>query len=601
MQAAHLIAVLLLSTGLVAAQTAVARDLAVNPELATAEKLYRQEGAAAALPVFEKLLAEFTANGDVRNTAIAQGLIGECHWRLGRFEQSRRYLDTALALKRELGDRSQEGKTLNTLGLLEWDMGNFDAAIARFGDASAIGAEIGDQKLQGATLNNISLVHDELGDYHTSLKQYQEVLDIYADVDFPRGVGDTLGNIGGVYLLLGHYSEAVDYYGQALAISEQLELLPAMSQDHGNLGYSYTGLGRIETAMEHFQTALELANKAGMRQEQGYWLRGMANAQITAGRYDQGLESHRAALEIYTEDGADALLLEALHDMGQILLMLGDPGSAEQHFQHALQLARSIGMPRGVTISQLALGDLQYRHERYEAAAVLYAQALQKTSDTGEEMLQVQALLSLARVHGHQQNIARARQESEQALQIARNIGARVAEAEAIYALAELDRGSGHNVQALKRFDASGRLAAEIGDPELQWQVEYGRALVLVLEGQKQAAVAALLRAVGHIESVRNRLREKRFRAGYLQDKHQVYIELVRLQLELGNASDAFSTAERLRAWSYNEQSGHRDNAAWTEAQRLSETELRERIRQLQRVLDAGKRTLTGRSPPTGN
>ena len=581
---------------LVLASFLLTSHLAAQPEanpgpqmdsgLVNAKRVYRTEGATEALPVFEQLLIEFISNVDTRNEAITRGLIGECHWRLGNFEQSRENLDTALSLKRELGDRLQEGKTLNVLGLLEWDEGNFEEAITRFSEASFIGAEIGDKKLHGATLNNLSLVYDELGDYHTSLDQYQQVLKIYSQADFPRGQGDTLGKFGGVHLLLGHYSDAVHYYQQALAISEQLGSVPAMSQDHGNLGYSYTGLGRIDLALEHFKTALELANKAGMRQEQGYWLRGMANAQIKTGHYDKGLQSHRAALEIYTEDGAEPLLLKALHDMGQLLLKLGDSTGAEQHFQHALRLARSIGMSRDVTINQLALGDMQYRHKQFEAATALYSQALQKSLEAGEDNLQTQAFLSLARVHRNQLNSAQARQECEKALQIARKIGARASEAEAIYLLGELDRDNADNSEALKHFDEAGTLAATVGDPDLLWQIEYGRALVLVDEGRKQAAVDALMRAVGHIESVRNRLREKRFRAGYLQDKHQVYIELVRLQLELGKDSDAFSTAERLRAWSFNEHSGEVNTSAWSIEQRQAETEMRERIRQLQSVLE---------------
>lgn len=586
MRSVRLILVAFLLTCHFAVQAAGSGEPQMDPGLVKAEQIYRKDGAATALPVFEQLLSEFTRSGDTRSAAIARGLIGECHWRLGNFEKSREHLDAALALKRELGDRLQEGKTLNVLGLLEWDLSHFQEAIARFGEASNIGAEIGDKKLQGATLNNLSLVYDELGDYYTSLDQYQQVLEIYAQADFPRGRGDTLGNIGGVHLLLGHYSDAVHYYQQALAISEQLGLAPAMSQDHGNLGFGYTGLGRIDLALEHFETALELANKAGMRQEQGYWLRGMANAQIKAGHYDGGLQSHRAALEIYSEAGAEGLLYEALYDMGQLLLKLGDSTGAEQHFQHALRLARSTGMPRGITENQLALGDLQYRHQQFEQAAALYAQALHKTIETGEQHLQMQALLSLARVHRNQHNSTQARQECEKARQIAHSIGSRASEAEAIYLLGELDLDDASNIEALKRFDAAGTLANAVGDPDLQWQVEYGRALALIEEGQKQAATEALKRAVGHIESVRNSLREKRFRAGYLQDKHQVYIELVRLQLELGKDSDAFSTAERMRTWSFNEHTGEHMTSPWTAEQRQAETEMRERIRQLQRVLE---------------
>jgi CHAT domain-containing protein len=84
---------------------------------------------------------------------------------------------------------------------------------------------------------------------------------------------------------------------------------------------------------------------------------------------------------------------------------------------------------------------------------------------------------------------------------------------------------------------------------------------------------------------VRSRLKEQRFRAGYLQDKYDVYVELVRLQLELGRTGDAFITAERLRARNYAEQLGGRSPAPLTADERQREDRLRGRIRQLQNAL----------------
>jgi CHAT domain-containing protein/tetratricopeptide (TPR) repeat protein len=573
-------------SGLISSQLLQAQQESMDQRLQEAEQIYRQSGAESAMPVFEQLLPVFRDEGDTRGVALATGYIGECHWQLGNFDQARDYLDQALVLKLELGDRLQQGKTLNVIGLLEWDLGNFDQAIERFGEASAIGKELGNRKLEGATLNNLSMVYDELGNYETSLKQYQQVLEIYSDANFPRGEGDTLGNIGGVHLLLGHYSKAVEYYKRALLISEQLESKPAMCQDHGNLGLAYTGLGRIEMALQHFDQALVLAEQAGMKQEQGLWLRGKANAQIKAGRYDLGLETHRAAVEIFSEIGAQPLLLEALHDLGQLHLELGDPTSAGQYFNRALELARSMEFSRGVTLNLVALGDLQFFHQRFEAAAAFYLQASQRSEQSGEKGIQAEALLRLAQVHRKQETYQQARLETLEALDIATQTGARTTEATALFSLAELDREQTYVTSALLRYEEAKKLSFVIGDPDLQWQVEYGLALALVDDGQKQSAVTALQNAIGHIESVRNRLREKRFRAGYIQDKHQVYIELVRLQLDLGKKNDAFLSAERLRAWSYNEQSGYQGMVTRTEVQKSREFEMRAQIRQLQRMIE---------------
>jgi CHAT domain-containing protein len=552
-------------------------------QLESVEQIYRSKGPETALPNFESLLQKAIDAQDRPAEATAQRFIGECHWLMGNFDTSGQHLNTALLLAREIDDRTLEGKTLNVLGLLHWDLGEFDKAITHFQTASDIGKTIGDLKLQGATLNNISLVYDELGDYHKSLDQYTQVLAIYSQTDFPRGEGDTLGNIGGVNLLLGRYSEALDYYHRALAISESLDSIPAMSQDHGNLGFVYSGLGQTETALQHFNIALELAEKAGMAQEKGYWLRGKANAEMMAGRYDLSLQHHREALAIYREISANVLLVDGLHDMGQLLLQLGDPISAQQYFEKAMELAQSLELTSSITNNQLALGDLQMRHLQLEDASALYRQALQGAMEGGETDLQIIAQLSLARVNIENQNFEQAQTAAISALGISKQQGNQPAQAAASLLEADILRLQGKFDDSLAQYQLADTYATEIGDPDLLWQIEFGRGQSLDGLGRKEEAVDALTAAVLHIESVRNRLREKRFRAGYLQDKREVYTWLVRLQLELDRDGDAFSTAERLRSFSFRQMSAPGPGANGQDPQIV---EMRARIRQLQSALD---------------
>jgi len=557
----------------------------VEQRLADAEQVYRHEGPDAALPLFEDLAAELRTSGGKKAEAMAVGYVGEIHWRLGNYEQAGEYLEQALMLKRKSGDRLQEGKTLNVLGLLHWDLGEFEQAQAHFRQGSAIATEMGDKRLAGAILNNLSLVHDELGDYYVSLEQYQRVLDLYQDADFPRGKGDTLGNIGGVYLLLGRYQEALDHYQQALAISRQLDSAISMSQDHGNIGLCYLGLGQVDAALEHLDQAIELAVKVGMQQDEAYWLLRKGNVLNQKGRYDQGLENHRAALAIYKQLEGKTELIEALHDMGHMYLLLGDSNNAESYYRQSIELARDIGLSRGITVNLLALGDLQRRQGESEAAAALYAQGVQRAKEAGEVEIWSYGLLQLAAVHRDQERFSEAMDETARALAIARETGTPGLTTMAIYAQAELNRLQDRLDQALAGFDQAMAALVEAPDAELEWQVHYGKGLALAAAGEKEAAITSLQFAIGLIEGVRDRLREERFRAGYVQDKYQVYVDLVRLQLETGQQEDAFSTAERLRSRSYLDLIERGMPPDPSAEEQLLEFAMKERIRALRKVL----------------
>jgi CHAT domain-containing protein len=397
-----------------------------------------------------------------------------------------------------------------------------------------------------------------------------------------------------VHLLLGRFREALRHYEQALVISERLRSTTSMSQDHGNIGLCLLGLGEIDAALERFERAATLAAQAGMRQDEAYWTRHKGNALVHKGRYDAGLEAYRAALVIYETLGAKAELAEGVHDLGRLYLRLGDPDSAERSFRRALELSRSIGLARGVTTNQLALGDLELRRQRLDRAAAHYEQArLRAATGAGERHVQADSLLRLALVHRRQTQLAQSSAEVTQALVIAREIEARPVEAEALFAGAELDRLRGRIAAALEGYASAQSALAKSGDPDLLWQVHYGRALALEAHGELAAAVAELTAAVTLIEGVRSRLQEPRFRAGYVEDKYEVYIELVRLQLQLGRTEAAFHTAERLRARSYAELLGGRVAAPMSVEERKTEAALRARVRRLEQAIrdeDAAER-----------
>ena len=575
-----------LALALLLAVPSWAQPKALDPRIEAATELYREAGAGTALPVFEQLAGEFARGSRTHDHAAALHYIGECHWRLGNFADARRFLERALQLERGAGDRLSEGKTLNVLGLLAWDEGNYDAAIANFRKAGEIARAAGDKKLEGSSLNNLSLVYDEQGDYDTSLEQYRRVLELYRDADFPRGVGDTLGNIGGVHLLLGQFRAALGYYQQALRISEQLQSKPAMSQDHGNIGLCLLGLGEVDAALGHLDQAIELAKQAGMRQDQAYWFRVKGNGLVDKGRYDLGLLNYRAALAIYERVGARAELLETLHDSGRLHLLLGDAASAEHDFRRALEMARAIGLERGITLNLVALGDLEFRRERADTAVELYDEARRRAAAAGVQHAQALALLRLARVNRARQQLDQASVQTDEALAIARGIGGRDLESEALYSQAELARMQRRFDTALQQYRAAESAQSRIGDPDLLWQIHLGRARAQEASGNVSGAIASLVAAVQLIEGVRGRLREPRFRSGYVEDKFEVYLELMRLQLKQGRTGDAFSTAERLRARSFVEQLGGRATVPLDAGERSRETELRERVRGLQQSLE---------------
>ena len=554
--------------------------------LSQAKKLYSEEGPKVAFPMFEKALMLFRNQGDRKGEAITLGLIGNCYKRFGEFPKALDFLQRALTMKREVGDLAEEGKTLSHLGLLFWEMGQYAQAIEHFQKAIALGAQLNDRVLEGSSRNNLGLVYDELGEYRKSLEEYNRALELYRGTGFERGISDTTGNIGGKHLLLGEYSEALRYYQQALEIDERANLKPGMSLDLQNIALSFAGMGRLREALETFDRSIKLANEAGLKKEAADAQKGKASALVSLGKYTEALTQYRVVLQVYEAAGLKPQLIEGLGDLGTLELQLGDAASAERELRRAVDLSKTINHPRGVTINLIALGDLEWRRKRYAEAGVLYRDALARAKAANDQGSAAAAGIRLALAERSLGHFESAAHEAKTAADIGRATQALPIEGEAFFALGEIALASRDHEGALKHFNVATDIVLKTGNPELSWRLDFGRGRALEGLNQNEAAIAAYRSAIKTIEQVRSELREERFRAGYIEDKYQVYVALVELLLRLGHAEEAFLMAEKLRARSYLDLLSRGQYTPRNPARRQNEIGLKNRIRQLQKNIE---------------
>lgn len=148
-------------------------------------------------------------------------------------------------------------------------------------------------------------------------------------------------------------------------------------------------------------------------------------------------------------------------------------------------------------------------------------------------------------------DVQQARSSALLALDLAGQTGSPALQARAHHQLAHAMQAESAHQEALSHWDQSLELLRNSPDSRLQWQVLHGKGLSEAALGQSEAAMRSLEQAIEWIERVRDRLQQEHFRAGYIQDKYQVYVDLVRLQLQQGMEARAFSTAERLRSQRY--------------------------------------------------
>ena len=89
----------------------------------------------------------------------------------------------------------QDADFLNRLGFSSAHLGYYDLAKEVYFKALAIQREIGDKSGEGTTLNNISQIFKARGDYETALTYLKDSLAIQREIGDKSGEGTTLSNI----------------------------------------------------------------------------------------------------------------------------------------------------------------------------------------------------------------------------------------------------------------------------------------------------------------------------------------------------------------------------------------------------------------------
>jgi len=561
----------------------------VRPDelLASAKSAYTQEGPAAALPQFERALTIFHGEHDERNEAVTLGYLANCHRRLGNLKRALELGQQALTMKERFDDRSEIAKTHNQLGLIYWDLADYPAAIKQLEQAIEAGRSLADPQLEGSAANNLGLVYDEQGDHQASLKQFRMALELERKAHFERGEGDALGNIGGVSLLLGRFREALGYYREALAISQRLGLKPGEADDLGNIAVCLKGIGEVDESLSTFDRALAVAHDAGLTKEEADWRRGKGSALSALGRYDAALDEYGKAEKAYEQSGLKRELADSLNEKGRLYELLGDTESAAKSFHHAQDIAEQIGNKPGMLSSIIALGDLERRRKRYDAAEEYFNRAMEGARAAGDTQNVLEALIDRSINHLARNRFDAALRDVTEAKRVAEENGNKPAVALTRYLEGEVNRARRNFAQALEQYESAAAVQRELRDPELGWRILFGRGETLQAMEKDGEALASYKKSVEFIEQTRSAIAEERFRAGYIEERFQVYVALVELLLKMGKPSEAFFFSEKLRARGYFDLLGTReerdaDPVRSQQAKELSEqlAKLREKIEQ---------------------
>ena len=140
----------------------------------------------------------------------------------GEYVKAEEYLQKALVITKEIGDKQGEASFYGNLGIVFRSLGEYVKAEEYLQKALVIRKEIGDKQGEAADYGNLGTVFQSLGEYVKAEEYLQKALVIRNEIKDKKGEASSYGNLGTVFQSLGEYVKADEYHQKALVIRKEI-------------------------------------------------------------------------------------------------------------------------------------------------------------------------------------------------------------------------------------------------------------------------------------------------------------------------------------------------------------------------------------------
>ncbi len=275
--------------------------------------LYRLGEVSAAMSIGQHALELSTTLGQSGRRERAGGLrvLGLAYLMQGQFEQAYSYFDQARELCLELGDRRGVSNMLITMGETVRQRGDYPAAVNLYQEALAIAREIGERTVQIICLNNLAGVRVGLGNYDEAEADLRQVISMTGPSGY-QVLTETYSFLASACLGQGKVEEALEAAQRALALGQKTENHELMAEAWRTLGAVAARLPEPVTienqsfdAAACFQESLRLFTERGMEAERARTLRNWARYEQERGMQERADAMMQEAREIFTRLGME--------------------------------------------------------------------------------------------------------------------------------------------------------------------------------------------------------------------------------------------------------------------------------------------------------
>ncbi|MEX2540569.1 MAG: diguanylate cyclase [Trueperaceae bacterium] len=301
-----------------------------------------KEEPAEALAIARDAESEARRVGDETEMGNALRTIGACHLELGEKAAAYRVLDDAIAaLEGTAGVEQARTETYRLLARVCFLQQEFEQALRHVNEALKESRDVADAEVKAAVLNDAGMLHSHLGSYEQGLEYLLASLRLL-EKHGGSPAGGPLNNIGNLYMVQGDAGRALEFFGRARVSFEakgtQREKIIALA----NVGRALEELGQLDRALEIHEQCLRKVREANDTMYLAPTLTKYAVVLGKLGRTEEALACFGEAL-VHLDSNEGSFADETVHSLAELHLDIGQPEKAERLYRRALADAQATG------------------------------------------------------------------------------------------------------------------------------------------------------------------------------------------------------------------------------------------------------------------
>ena len=437
---------------------------------------------------------------------------------------------------------------------------NFNKAVVYQNKYIKLAEKYGLKEEAAKSYHKLGLINEKGGNYQKAIEYYGKSIDAYRDINNLPGVAVNLKDRGRIYFSkLDNYSLAINDITQALTIFQQEGDDENTIEVFQNLGLCYEKIADYQTSLEYQNKALQLAEEIGSVTQIAITYQYLANVKWNLDEYQAADQFQNIALQQFEKIGNKKWLLMGLSTQGLIRMSLGQYDEGLNSESKALKLAEQIDDKQDQATIHKNIGLLYKADNRQTQALPEFLKAMEIDKEINYKRGLAWDYLNLGSLHTSMNKPDTSLLFLRQALTLSREINDSRNEIKCYYELGKAYFVLNKMKPALDSLTLAADKAHYLLIPNVEWRALWVKGQIYEKSDQLNLAVENYRKAIAVIEKMRSRIKVEELKSGFIDDKLDVYSDLIMLLLRMHQPGAALEVVERSKSRNFLDMLANRD------------------------------------------